>query len=198
MNCDDYLSMLSTVPVEELSYGGAREHASGCRDCDRVTRVVIERERSMLLAYGDLHSSVPAAQVAERAFATSQRRRIGRYYEFGLAFAVVSTIAVVIFTRYAVPSPVKNIGSASFPLQCLSAERAAALIQPLLQAHSSMTFQPASTANILNIRATQPEMATVRLFLDHYDNAAKSTCSVPLDASSAPAGTEPPPASAPR
>ena len=47
MNCDTYLSMLETLPVEELAYGGAREHAANCRDCDRVTRVVAERERNM-------------------------------------------------------------------------------------------------------------------------------------------------------
>lgn len=183
MNCDDYISMLSTVPVEELSYGGAREHASTCRDCDRVTRVVVERERNMLLAYGDLHSSVPATQVAERALATSQRRRVGRYYELGLAFAVVSTILVVLFSRRVFPTPADTVVSSSFPLQCLSAERAAALIQPLLQPSSTLVFKPSSVEHILKVRATHQEMASVRLALDHYDNAAQSTCAVPLDAS---------------
>ena len=50
MNCDTYLAMLETLPVEELAYGSAHDHAAGCRECDRITRVVAERERNMRMA----------------------------------------------------------------------------------------------------------------------------------------------------
>ena len=76
MNCNEYLAMLSTLPVEELDYGSVRAHAAECRDCDRVTRVVVERERSMLVAYGDLNSATSAMQVALNAYALSNRRRL--------------------------------------------------------------------------------------------------------------------------
>ena len=90
MNCDDYLSMLAKLPVENLAHLHARDHAAGCRDCDRVTRVVIEHERNMLTAFGELDSSVPAAQTASSALVSSRRRRVARYYEMGLGIATVA------------------------------------------------------------------------------------------------------------
>ena len=45
MTCDDYLALLESLPVEELRYGAAREHATICPECSRVTRVVVEREQ---------------------------------------------------------------------------------------------------------------------------------------------------------
>ena len=104
MSCDDYLSMLATLPVDELAYGRAREHAAGCRHCDRVTRVVAERERNMLMAFDDLQSSVPAAQAAAAALATSRRREVAFYSEIGLGIALVSTVLYLLISRL-VPGP---------------------------------------------------------------------------------------------
>src|SRR4029077_2258109 len=85
MNCDTYLSMLETLPVEELAYGSAREHAANCRDCDRVTQVVAERERNLAMAFGGLYPSVQAGSITARALELSRRRRIALYYRIGLS-----------------------------------------------------------------------------------------------------------------
>ena len=99
MNCDHYLSMLASLPVEGVSHLHAREHAAGCRDCDRVTRAVLERERNMLTAFDELDSSVSAAQTASSALVSSRRRRrrVALYYAMGIGFVMVA-IAVFVMT----------------------------------------------------------------------------------------------------
>ena len=99
MNCDDNLSMLAKLPVENQAHLHARDHAAGCRDCDRVTRVVLERERDMLMAFDELDSSVSAAQTAASALVSSRRRRrrVALYYAIGIGF-VMAAIAVFMMT----------------------------------------------------------------------------------------------------
>jgi ferric-dicitrate binding protein FerR (iron transport regulator) len=88
--------MLASLPVEGLPSLHAREHAAGCHDCDRVTREVLERERNVLTAFGELDSSIPAAETASSALVRSRRRRrrIALYYAMGIGFVMV---AIVIF-----------------------------------------------------------------------------------------------------
>ena len=103
MNCDTYLSMLATLPIEELGYDDAREHAARCHDCNRVTRVVAERERNMLVAFGELYPSVPAGSIATRAIVLSRRRRIAFYCRLGLGVAAAASILVMIGSRRIAP-----------------------------------------------------------------------------------------------
>src|SRR6476646_8195756 len=99
MTCDDYLSMLETLPVQELAYGEAREHAAYCADCNRVTRVVAARERNMTLAYESAYPSASAVTVAERAIVTARRQRIAFYYRAALGLAAVVVMALFVVTR---------------------------------------------------------------------------------------------------
>jgi hypothetical protein len=180
VNCDDYLSMLATVPVEELAHGRAREHAAGCRDCDRVTRVVAEREQNMLMAFGDLHSSVPAAQTAASALMRSRRRRVALYYELGLGVVMVATVLYITMLRIgAVPPPSSRV-SETFRLQCLSPEQAAEVLRPHIQATGLISFQPNSPLGVIKVEASREELATARSVLDRYDSPAESQCAVQL------------------
>jgi hypothetical protein len=175
MNCDDYLAMLETLPVGELAYGRARAHAMQCRDCDRVTRVVAERERNMLLTYGDLQPSVPATHMAAGALATSRRRRVARYYRIGLGITAMVTVAVMALSRRLLP-PTPVTLRETFQLRCLSADQAAKLLRPLLEASGKASIRPTSSRTIVTIEASPQQMAQAQLVLDRYDKAPRSQC----------------------
>jgi hypothetical protein len=178
VNCDDYLSMLATLPVEELAYGRAREHATGCRDCDRVTRVVAEREHNMLMAFGDLHSSVPAAQTAASALMTSRRRKVALYYEMGLGIATVATVFYLMLSRIAPAPPPSSRVSETFRLQCLSPEQAAEVLRPHIQATGLISFRANSPLGAIKVEASREELVTARSVLDRYDSPTQSQCTV--------------------
>jgi hypothetical protein len=178
VNCDDYLSMLATLPVEELGYGRAREHAAGCRDCDRVTRVVAEREHNVLMAFDDLDSSVPAAQTAASALMRSRRRKVALYYKTGLGIAMVAAALYITMSRVAPTPPPSARVSETFRLQCLSPEQAAEVLRPHIQATGLISFQPNSRLGVIKVEASPEEMATARSVLDRYDSPAESQCAV--------------------
>ena len=177
MNCNDYLSMLATLPVDELAYGNAREHVSTCHDCDRVTRVVVERERNMRLAFDQLQSSMPATQTAIRALEASRRRRIARYYEVALGVAMAATlVAMVALRRGNGPMPVATV-TETFRLQCLSPEQAAEVVRPFVSSAGEILIPPTGLG-IIDIRASLEEVQKARSALDRYDNPRESQCAV--------------------
>jgi hypothetical protein len=175
MNCDDYLAMLETLPVGELAYGRAREHALCCRDCDRVTRVVAERERNMLLAYGALHPSAPARQTTAGALATSGRRRVVGYYRVGLGVTAMVTVAAMALSRRVMP-PAPVIVSETFQLRCLSDEQAGELLRPVMKATGRVSIRSTASRTIVRVEATPAEMSRARSVLDRYENAPQPHC----------------------
>lgn len=176
MNCDDYLAMLSTLPVEELAYGHPREHAAGCHDCNRVTRVVAERERNMLLAYGEVHSAVPAAETAARARATSRRRTAAFFYRTALGVSAAATVAWLVMSRIEPAPPRGPLVSETFQLQCLSTEQAAELLRPAIRQTGRISFRPGSPHDALRVEASVGDMVRARAMLDRYDDPAASRC----------------------
>ena len=178
MTCDDYLAMLATLPVDELEYGRAREHAAGCRDCDRVTRVVAERERNLRLAFGDLHSSVPAVQVAAGAVDHANRRRVARYYQIGLGITGAATALYMLVMARAVPSPPPTARvSETFQLQCVSPAQAVELLRPHIHLPTSrFVFRDNAPRAGLTVETSPEDMAKARMMIDHYDNSARSHC----------------------
>jgi hypothetical protein len=177
MNCDDYLSMLATLPVEELAYGRARDHAARCRDCERVTRVVAERERNMLMAFDDLHPSVSAAQTAARARTMSRRRTVALYRRIGFGITTVATVLYIVMSRMSpTPHPSATV-SETFPLQCLSPEQAAEILRPHVQG-AFISFRANSPLGVIRVEASPEEMAAARSVLDRYDSPAESQCAV--------------------
>jgi len=177
VNCNDYLSMLATLPVDELAYGNAREHVSTCHDCDRVTRVVVERERNMRLAFDDLHSSVPAPLTATRALEASRRRRIARYYEVGLGVAMAATLMYFVSLRVTPERARVVTVTETFRLQCLSPEQAVEMIRPYVSAIGEIKL-PSSTLGIVSVRAPIEDVQNARSILDRYDDPRVSQCGV--------------------
>jgi hypothetical protein len=177
VSCDDYLAMLATLPVEELEYP-AREHAAGCHNCDRVTRVVAEREQNMLMAFDDLRSSVPAAQTAASALAASGRREIARYYQIGLGIATVATVLYLSMSRILPAPPPSPVVTESFRLQCLSPEQAAEVLRPYTHAIGRLSFRPSSPLGVIEVEGSREMMTAVRSVLDRFDNPAQSRCAV--------------------
>jgi hypothetical protein len=180
VNCDDYLSMLATLPVEELAYGRAREHAAGCRDCDRVTRVVAEREQNMLMAFGELQPSVPAAQTAASALMRSRRRKVALYYKTGLGIAMAAIALYMTMSRTVPAPPPSSRVSETFRLQCLSPEQAAEVLRPQIQPTARISFRPSSPLGVIKVEASREELVTARSVLDRYDSPAESQCGVQM------------------
>jgi type II secretory pathway component GspD/PulD (secretin) len=177
MNCNDYLAMLATLPVDELAYGHPREHTLECRDCDRVTRVVAERERNMRLALDDVYSSRPAAQIAIQAVESSRRRRIVRFYEVAVGIAMAASAVFFVTTRRIPARNAVEVVSETFRLQCLSPEQAAEVIRPYVSSRDAILL-PSSTLGIIRVRASLERIQKARSALDRYDNAAQSPCAV--------------------
>ena len=187
MNCDDYLAMLATLPVDELAYGRAREHAAGCRHCDRVTRVVAEREQNMLMAFGELRPSVPAAQTAATALMRSHRRKVGRYYQRGLGIAMVATVLLYVTMARMTPAPAPGARvSETFQLDCLSPEQAAEVLRPRIEPTALISFRPGPALGVISVEASREEIAVARSVLERYDSPAESRCAVQTTAPKAP------------
>jgi hypothetical protein len=170
VTCDDYLAMLETLPVEDLVHGEARDHAAECRDCNRVTRVVMERERSMIMAYGDVYPSAPAATVAATAVLAARRRRVAFFSRMALGIAAAVAVAVVAVSRVAGPPP-HSLVTARLSLHCLSQDQALELILPYIDESNSVSFfERPSTVRIM---APGPKVQAVRAALDQ---AGQSMC----------------------
>ena len=189
MNCSDYLAMLSTLPVEELEYGSARAHAAECRDCDRVTRVVVERERSMLVAYADLDSSAAAAQVAANAFALSNRRRVAFYYKTVLGLAALATVLFMV-SRTVMPPAARAViaDTPVYPgaserlaetlvVRCGSPEEAAEMLRTHLEGDARVTFRSGSSPGFITIEASLQQMDVARDILARLDQSS-GACAV--------------------
>ena len=184
MNCETYLSMLSTLPVEELSYGDAREHAATCGDCDRVTRVVAERERNMLIAYGTMYSPVGTESVTARAIELSRRRRIVFFSKVGVVLAAAAALVLFVAIRRATPplvrvvpaAPPPALAAAAVSLRCLSVEQAMELLQPMLSPAASLSTSRDAHLGILEISAPPAELARIRSTLDALDDSRATRC----------------------
>ena len=173
MTCETYLSMLETLPVSELAYGDAADHAANCRDCDRVTRVVAERERNMLLAYGTISPPVPSGPLAAHALELSRRRRIAFYYRFALTIAAVVSVLGFFMVRRVRPT-IARVETSFVGLQCLSGEQALEILRPSVSPEVAISARGSSS--FLRIVASRAETARIRAILRLYDNSAMSPC----------------------
>jgi hypothetical protein len=180
MNCDDYLAMLETLPVEELTYGEARHHAAQCHDCNRITRVVAERERNMIMALGDARSSVSASGMAREALDLARRRRVASYYRAALTLATVGAVIAVVFTRRVVPRPTSSpVVHESFHLQCLSPDQAAVLLRDS-GIQGAIRIRPPSTIAVIDVETSAEEFPRIVALIDRYDNPKASTCAAQI------------------
>ena len=168
MTCDDYLALLETLPVEELTHGEAREHAAVCRDCNRVTRVVAERERNMVMAYGDVVPSAMPGEVAMAAITTARRRRVALLYRIGLGVAAAATLAFVGMSRV-VPSRNSVFVRQRFAMRCLSAARAERLLRSNIPDLRHSTIRVYEPAGVLEVNTNGETMRAVRAILDQRD-----------------------------
>jgi len=180
MTCEDYLSMLETLPVEELAYGAARDHAAQCHDCNRVTRVVAARERNMTLAYAEAYPSASAVTVAERAIVTSRRRRVAFYVRAALGATAVVALFGMIMMRRVVPAPSRTLVQETFNLQCLSPDQAAEMLRQKIPHAPGLSISARPPLGVLHIEGSPVEVAAARSVLDRFDTPARSQCGVEL------------------
>lgn len=187
MTCDDYLAMLETLPVEELMYGGARDHAAGCHDCNRVTRVVAERERNMVLALDDMSPSIAPGSVAREALEIARRRRIVSYLRASLGVMAAAAVVLVVASRRLIPAaviwppapqpaplPVPRV-SETILLKCLMPEAAAITLQRDAP-QRSVAFFPSATVPSIMVETTHDDMGAVHSIIDEQEKLAAPDC----------------------
>ena len=185
MNCNEYLSLLATQPVDELSHGPAREHSAFCQECDRVTREVASFEQTTRRAFDDARSSLPAALVAVHTLETARRRSILRYYKVAAVLAMVAAVMFVGISRLS-PVPTRApVATETFRLQCLSPEQAAVVIKRLIPSGSLISI-PSRSLGVITVQASTAELQRVQSMLDRYDNAAQSRCALQATVPKAP------------
>ena len=182
MQCEEYLKALSTSPIDELSPSAAAEHVAICADCNRVTSLVVERERRMAMALGGVASPLQALDTAGMALATARRRLVGRMYKLGLSLLVVATVATLLLRR-GVPAQGQNATLITEILtpRCLSASEAAKLITPVLQPSARIVIHDAS--NEVRVSSTAEDLRRAKLWIDRFDNPAATNCIVPTPGS---------------
>ena len=187
MKCDDYLAMLATFPMHELADGRAREHASTCAECNRVTLLVMERERHMLAAYVDTRAPSAFTRTAATALRTSRRHKVALYYRIGLGVTAVTAVLYTIAAgreQSSLPAPI--MARETIRLQCLSPQQAAEVLAPYVRRTGSITIRPESPLGLIHIAASPRDVATAHKVLDRLDNPAASQCSVRVKVPPAP------------
>lgn len=176
MNCDDYLAMLETLPVNELAHGEARGHAAICHDCNRVTRVVAERERNMLMAYGDVMPMAAASDVAATAVGVARRRRVASWYRAGLAAAAVVAIGVIGASRLA-PARVARrsmgIERQQFVLRCASADAAADLLRARLDDPEHLYVRVPPSMRVVIVEGDAGLRGRAASLIDEYESQCR-------------------------
>jgi hypothetical protein len=182
MRCEEYLQLLSTLPVADLVDGHAGDHLGSCPDCNRATKLVVERERNMMMALAGMSSQIQPPEMARSTLALERRHRVGRWYIAGLV-ALLLTIGVVVVNRTVLPveSGRGTVDDANqiFRPQCLSAESAAELIRQHVPSRSLRIHIPQQGASMMMLGGTIEDLMRARSVLDRYDNPTASTCKLP-------------------
>lgn len=183
MTCEDYLSMLETLPVQELTYGEAREHVACCAECNRVTRVVAARERNMTLAYSEAYPSASAVTVAERAIATARRRRIAFFYKAGLGAVTAVALAFWVMRQGVVPDGGRARYAARIPLQCVSAEVAVEFLRREMASDSILVRAGTSRLAVLDVvSSSAQELRRAQVAIDRFERSLRSQNPAACDA----------------
>ena len=180
MTCEDYLSMLETLPVQELGYGEARDHAAYCAECSRVTRVVAARERNMTLAYESAYPSASAVTVAERAIAAARRQRIAFFYRAGLALSAVAVIAAFVLTRRVFPADAVSVRERHI-LQCLSGAQAGELIRHQVSNGDAINLRvPPGGLAVIEVGGSAEQVRQANRVIERFDNPQVTSCAAEI------------------
>ena len=180
MTCDDYLSVLATAPVNELGKNHLREHAAGCPYCERVTRVVVEREWELVAAFESVYSNTPAAVTADIARTTARRRLVDRMYSITLAILLAGTAwfaaTRLVFRGRADGPAVAPVAEEVFMVRCLSSAQVVALSRHYLGRTGLAIYAGEPPRAVLTVRATPAQIEEVRSMLNRFDGSAQSSC----------------------
>jgi hypothetical protein len=181
MRCEEYLQLLSTLPVEDLVDGRAGDHLGSCPDCNRATKLVVERERNMMMALAGMSSQIQPLEMARSTFAVERRHRMARLYIAGL-LALLLTVGVVVVNRTVIPVETsRGMGgeiNQTFRPRCLSVAAAADLLRQEVPSRTlRITMRLGSS--LLFASGTREDLRQARGVLDRYDNPTASTCVLP-------------------
>jgi hypothetical protein len=183
MTCEQCLSELATGSLREMTADSAvMQHCVTCPDCARLTTLLRDREYNAANILNDLPPMSNPITVAETSVSTAQRRRTGRVVVMLSGAALALTIwfaAAKIF--YPAMNRTEALGSSALrtetiPLQCLSPEQAADIINPYVRSHGSTYFTPTSGISAITVRGTSSEVAKSRELLANFESDPAAAC----------------------
>jgi hypothetical protein len=182
MRCDEYLHLLSTSPVEELTEGRAGDHLATCPECNRVTQLVVDRDRNMVSALAGMSSYMQPSQTAHMALNVGRHHRLKRVY-IGASLVAGSWIGALALSRLVLPANQgamveEALFTEAFNVRCMSTHDMADLMKAQITSRRS-SIETRNASRIITVRATQDELDKVRATFNQYDNASQTACVVP-------------------
>ncbi len=177
MTCEEYLHLLSTSPVEEVTLGRAGDHLGTCAECNRMTTLVVARERNMVTALHGVWSQVQPADTARHAMLASRRQQLGWLKWVGGVLAVVLVVGAVVIPRL-VMSANEGLITQTFTLRCLAGNGVIDLIRSEVQSEQTQLMFNPQFPRSFRMRGTPDEIARARALIQEYDNPGKATCLV--------------------
>jgi hypothetical protein len=183
MTCEECLSELATGSLREMAADSAvMQHCVTCPDCSRLTTQLRDREYNAANVLNNLPPMSNPITLAETSVRMAQRRRVGRVVVMLTGAALVVTIwiaAAKIFYPAMGRADLGNrtaLRTETIPLQCLSPEQAADIINPYVRTRGSTYYTPKSGISAITVRGTEAEVAKSRDLLLTFESDPAAAC----------------------
>lgn len=183
MTCEECLSELATGSLREMAADSAvMQHCVTCPDCSRLTTQLRDREYNAANVLNNLPPMSNPITVAETSVVTAQRRRVGQVVVMLTGAALVVTIwlaAAKIFFPAMNRGDLNNSSSLrteTIPLQCLSPQQAADIINPYVRSHGSTYYVPSSGISAITVRGNAAEVAKSKDLLLTFESDPAAAC----------------------
>jgi hypothetical protein len=184
MTCDEYLAIVATAPVGEMGESHLREHAVGCHWCNQVTRVVVDRESSLIAAFESVSSRTAPAVTVNVAVQAWRRRRVALLVDVTLAIAIAVTMWFATADKRARDSGDSTAGEPVveevFMIRCLSSAQAGALTRLHLGPQGIAAYTGEPPRAVLTVRAPFAQIEELRAVMSQYEGAGGSACPTPV------------------
>lgn len=183
MTCEECLSELATGSLREMAVDSpVMQHCVTCPDCAQLTTLLRDREYNAANILNNLPPMSNPLTVAETSVSTAQRRRVGGFVVMLSGAALIVTVWIAA-AKIFIPAMERSesIGSSALrtetiPLQCLSPEQAADIINPYVRARGSTYYTPTSGISAITVRGTASEVAKSRELLGTFDADPAAAC----------------------
>lgn len=183
MTCEECLSELATGSLREMAADSAvMQHCVTCPDCSRLTTLLRDREYNAANVLNNLPPMSNPITVAETSVRMAHRRRVGQVVVMLTGAALAITIW---FTGARILFPAMNqadriagstLRTETIPLQCLSPQQAADIINPYVRSRGSTYYVPSSGISAITVRGNAAEVAKSKDLLLTFESDPAAAC----------------------